>query len=103
MLRCSGGWGDGCEGTALLYQKEADKVVAAWREVKRDIAAVEPGSPEYVTLLVEARQLQDEYQRLIDTARRLSELSRRPSPFAQADANHPIAAVRRSSRRLSAR
>lgn len=69
----------------MLYQKEADKVVAAWREVKRDILLVEPGSPEYVTLLIEARQLQDEHQRLIDTARRLSELrrlsrlSRRPS------------------------
>jgi hypothetical protein len=71
----------------LLYQKEADKVVAAWREVKRDIAGVEPGSPEYVTLLIEARQLQDEYQRLVDTARRLSELSRRPSPFAAGNTN----------------
>jgi hypothetical protein len=63
-------------GTLLLYQQEAAKVVAAWREVKRDIAAVEPGSAEYVTLLVEARQLQDEYQRLIDTAR----LHLRPGP-----------------------
>jgi hypothetical protein len=59
------GQGDRCEGTALLYQ-EAENVVAAWREVKRDIAAEEPGSPEYVTLLIEARQLQDEFQRLID-------------------------------------
>lgn len=71
------GLGDGCEGTALLYQKEAEKVVAAWRIVKRDIEGVEPGSPEYVTLLIEARQLQDEYQRLTDTGRRLTELSRR--------------------------
>lgn len=63
----------------MLYQKEAERVVAAWRDVKRDIAALEPGSPEYVTLLIEARQLQDEHQRLTDTARRLSELSRRPS------------------------
>jgi hypothetical protein len=73
------GPGDGCEGTALLYQEETERVVAAWRDVKRDIAVLEPGSPEYVTLLVEARQLQDEHQRLTDTARRLSELSRRPS------------------------
>lgn len=71
----------------MLYQKEAEKVVAAWREVKRDIAAVEPGSPEYVTLLIEARQLQDEYQNLVDTARRLSELRRRPSPLAAGNAN----------------
>lgn len=63
----------------MLYQEEAEKVVAAWREVKRDIAGLEPGSPEYVTRLIEARQLQDEYQQLTDTGRRLSELSRRPS------------------------
>ena len=71
----------------MLYQKEAERVVAAWRDVKRDIAALEPGSPEYVTLLIEARQLQDEYQRLTDTARRLAELRRRPSPFAAGKTN----------------
>jgi hypothetical protein len=86
----------------LLYQKEADKVVAAWREIKRDIAAAEPGSPEYVTLLIEARQLQDEYQGLVDTARRLSELSRRPSPFSESNSGHQLASGR-SSRRLGAR
>ena len=81
MSVCSAvrGLGDGCEGTALLYQEEAEKVVAAWRIVKGDIEALEPGSPEYVTRLIEARQLQDEYQQLTDTGRRLSELSRTPS------------------------
>ncbi len=91
MLRVRG-LGDGCEGTALLYQKEAKKVAAAWREVKRDIDGLEPGSPEYVTRLIEARQLQDEYQRLIDTARRLGELRRRPFLAATGNSNDRAAA-----------
>ena len=60
----------------MLYQKEAEKVLSAWYEVKRDIEAVEPGSPGYVTLYAEARRLRDEYQRLIDAAR----LHHRPEP-----------------------
>jgi hypothetical protein len=70
---------DRCEGTALLDQQVAQTIVAAWREVERDIAAVEPGSPEYVTLYVEARQLRKEYQRLIDEAR--TNLRPEPAPF----------------------
>jgi hypothetical protein len=63
----------------LLDQQVAETIVAAWREVERDIAAVEPGSPEYVTLYVEARQLRKEYQRLIDEAR--TSLRPEPPPF----------------------
>ncbi|MGZ8502041.1 MAG: hypothetical protein ACXWWR_06055 [Candidatus Limnocylindrales bacterium] len=63
----------------MLYQLEAEKVLSAWREVERDIAAVAPGSPEYVTLYIEARQLRDEYQSLIDTAR--TNLRPQPPPF----------------------
>lgn len=65
----------------MLYQQEAEKVLAAWHEVERDIAAVEPGSPEYVTLLIEARQLRDEYQRLVDSAR--TNLRPEPPPFPE--------------------
>jgi hypothetical protein len=78
----------------VLYQKEAERVVAAWREVKQDIAGMEPGSPEYVTLLIEARQLQDEYQSLVDTGRRLSELSRSRSLLPHGHSSHPSAAGR---------
>ena len=63
----------------MLDQHEAEAIVAAWREVERDIAAVEPGSPEYVTLYIEARQLRDEYQRLVETAR--TNLRLEPPPF----------------------
>jgi hypothetical protein len=69
MLRCRG-HRDGCEGTALLYQKEAEKVRSEWVEVKREIDDVEVGSPEYVRLIVQARQLRDEYQGLVEEARR---------------------------------
>ncbi len=65
----------------MLYQQEAEKVLAAWREVERDIASVEPGSPEYVTLLIESRQLRDEYQRLVDSAR--TNLRPEPPPFPE--------------------
>ncbi len=65
----------------MLYQQEAEKVLAAWLEVARDIASVEPGSPEYVTLLIESRQLRDEYQRLVDSAR--TNLRPEPPPFPE--------------------
>ena len=68
MLLCPGAHGT-MRGTALLYQQEAEKVLSAWRKVKRDIVATEPGSPEYAALHAEARQLRDEYQLLIDAAR----------------------------------
>ena len=67
----------------MLDQHEAEAIVAAWREVERDIAAVEPGSPEYVTLYIEARQLRDEYQRLVETAR--TNLRPEPPPFPGSD------------------
>ncbi len=56
-------------GTALLYQLEADRVLSAWSAIKREIDAVEPGSPEYVALYIAARQLRNEYQRLVEEAR----------------------------------
>lgn len=65
----------------MLYQLEAEQVLSAWREVERDIAGVEPGSPEYVTLYIEARQLRDEYQSLIETAR--TNLRPEPPPFPE--------------------
>jgi hypothetical protein len=68
-------------GTALLDHKEAETIVAAWREVEREIGAVEPGSPEYVTLYIEARQLREEYQRLVDRAR--TNLRPEPPPFPE--------------------
>lgn len=53
----------------MLYQKEAEKVRSEWVDVKREIDGVEVGSPEYVRLYIQARQLRDEYQRLIEEAR----------------------------------
>ena len=53
----------------MLYQKEAEKVRSEWVEVKREIDGAEVGSPEYVRLYVEARQLREKYQRLVEEAR----------------------------------
>ena len=60
----------------MLYQHEARSILAAWCEVKRDITAFEPESPEYAALHAEARRLREEYQRVIDKAR----LHLRPEP-----------------------
>jgi hypothetical protein len=50
------------------YQREAEIVLAMWREVERDLDKAPPGSPEAEGLQAEAARLRDEYQRLVDAA-----------------------------------
>ena len=52
----------------MPYQKEAEAVLAMWREVERSLAQAEPGSPEAERLQTDAVVLRDEYQRLIREA-----------------------------------
>lgn len=50
----------------MPHQKEAEAVLAMWREIERALAKAEPGSPEAERLQTDATLLRDEYQRLID-------------------------------------
>jgi hypothetical protein len=59
---------DPSEGTTVPYQREAEAVLAMWREIERSMAEVEPGSPEFERLASDAALLRDEYQRLIREA-----------------------------------
>jgi hypothetical protein len=52
----------------MKHQKEAEALLAMWREIERSIAAAEPGSPEAERLQTDAALLRDEYQRLIAQA-----------------------------------
>lgn len=62
-----------------MYRHSGEAVVAAWREVQRDILAVEPGSAEYRRLYLEAKRLRAEYEELISAAR--TNLRPGPPPF----------------------
>jgi hypothetical protein len=53
----------------MPYAKEAEVVLAIWREIERDLAKAEPGSDEEDRLHAEAMRLRDEYQRLVGLAR----------------------------------
>jgi hypothetical protein len=44
---------------------DAERVLARWREVERELAAADPGSPEAERLREEAAGLRDEYQQLM--------------------------------------
>jgi len=57
------------KGDAVPYQREAEIVLAMWRDVERELEAAEAGSPEAEHLQAEAARLRDEYRRLIDAAR----------------------------------
>jgi hypothetical protein len=50
------------------YQREAEVVLAMWREVERNLDATDPGSPEADALIADAARLRDEYQRLVKAA-----------------------------------
>jgi hypothetical protein len=51
------------------YQREAEIVLAMWREAERTLAAAPSDSPEVEGLEAEVARLKDEYQRLITLAR----------------------------------
>jgi hypothetical protein len=67
----------------MPYQREAEAVLAMWREIERSLAAAQPGSVEEERLRADAALLRDEYQRLIEQAR----LNHRdvPPPFPGAE------------------
>lgn len=52
----------------MPYQREAEAVLAMWREIERSLAQVDSGSPEAERLQTDAALLRDEYQRLIRAA-----------------------------------
>jgi hypothetical protein len=60
----------------MPYQREAEIVLAMWREVERDLSGARPGSTTAEALEAEAMRLRDEHQRLIQAARE----NHRPEP-----------------------
>ena len=68
----------------MPYQREAEAVLAMWREIERSLAQAEPGSPEAERLQSDAVLLRDEYQRLIREAQEQD----RPLPPPFPEPNH---------------
>lgn len=62
----------------MPYQREAEVVLAVWREAERRLAEVEPGSVEEEDIVADLARMRDEYQRLIALARE----AHRPEPPA---------------------
>jgi hypothetical protein len=52
----------------MQHQREAEALLAMWREIERSLARVEPGSAEAERLQTDAALLRDEYQRLVSEA-----------------------------------
>ena len=52
----------------MPYKREAEGVLAKWREVERALADVAPDLPEAHRLMAESTRLRDEYQRLVAEA-----------------------------------
>jgi hypothetical protein len=53
----------------VTYAKQAEEILATWREIERGLEAAEPGSAEAERLAEDAALLRDEYQRLVQQAR----------------------------------
>jgi hypothetical protein len=60
----------------MPYAREAEIVLAMWRDIERQLKATDPGSDEEERLQADAARLRDEYRRLIDAAR----AAQRPLP-----------------------
>jgi hypothetical protein len=60
----------------MPYQREAEVVLAVWREAERRLATVERGSVEEEDVIADLSRMRDEYQRLIALARE----AHRPEP-----------------------
>lgn len=61
---------------AMPYKREAEAVLAMWREVERDLDATPPNSDERARLTDEWARLRAEYQRLTE----LAQEHHRPGP-----------------------
>jgi hypothetical protein len=60
----------------MPYQREAEIVIAMWRDVERQLSEAAPGSAEREALEADASRLRTEYLRLIAAARE----AHRPEP-----------------------
>jgi hypothetical protein len=60
----------------MPYQREAEIVLAEWRDAERKLAAAVPGTPDEVALTVDIARYRAEYQDLIGAAR----VAHRPEP-----------------------
>jgi hypothetical protein len=63
----------------MPFAREAEVVLAMWREVERQLMHVEPDSAEAEALQSDAALLRDEYQRLVELAREHHRVE--PPPF----------------------
>jgi hypothetical protein len=53
----------------MPYAREAEVVLAMWREIERSLARAEPGSAEEERLRDDAALIRAEYHRLVELAR----------------------------------
>lgn len=53
----------------VTHRREAEEILATWRELERSLQSAEPGSPEYERLQSDVALLRDEYQRLVGLAK----------------------------------
>jgi hypothetical protein len=65
----------------MPYQREAEIVLAAWREAERKLAETVPGSDEEEATIADLARYRDEYQRLIRAAR--EHMRPEPPPFPE--------------------
>jgi hypothetical protein len=52
----------------MPFAREAEVVLAIWRDVERRLAELPPSAPEAEALQAEIKLLRDEYQRLVALA-----------------------------------
>ena len=52
----------------MTHAREAEEILATWREIERALELAEPGSAEFERLVSDAALLRDEYQRLVGLA-----------------------------------
>jgi hypothetical protein len=52
----------------LTHQRDAEVVLALWREVERQLSPLAEDAPETEGLRAEAARLRDEYQRIVTRA-----------------------------------
>jgi len=55
-------------GCRVTLAKQAEEILATWREIERALQVAEPGSAEAERLADDAALLRDEYQRLVQQA-----------------------------------
>ena len=70
----------------MPYQREAQVVLAAWREAERELEHAAPGSPEQESLIADIERMRTEYRRLIVLARE----AHRPEPPPLDDLGRPV-------------